>query len=68
MNNYWCAAILHFELHYVVYTKKYLNIVINIANRLLENDGYNLNQKKDELSKITLVKKLSEDLLDKVII
>jgi hypothetical protein len=42
--------------------------VINIAKRLLENDGYLMNQQKDSLNKIIVIKKLAEDLLDKVII
>ncbi len=42
--------------------------MINIAKRLLENDGYLMNQQKDSLNKIIVIKKLAEDLLDKVII
>ena len=34
MQSYWYCAELHYQLHYIAYTKKYCEIVINIAQRL----------------------------------
>lgn len=34
MYAYWSLALLHYDLHYLAYTRKYATIALNIAQRL----------------------------------
>jgi len=38
MEAYWALAILHDQLHYYAYTKKYAQIALNIAQRIQQKE------------------------------